>query len=312
MASDHAQRKAQLTEKHRMERGALRQQLGHRPTFEQFLLAKGDEKFAKAWRYRESSELTCGLLGDGDDPPCKRDIRDFTGTAQRAQDGKISVHYSKPDSRGSSFTDHGRRIDVWETSDEAAVLAALQLGSQKWGDITITGSMEFKLLCAEVAARHQIRIVNPELHHISPPIGRVHARETKVGTQVALALSKSAYLRHKADIQNRLQVVNPSRLDWMIAIRMRVTGHDQRAIATALREHAPGERSSEKRDWVNYAERTAQAAFGARGDREATRSMPRSSVWMQVEGEELSREATTREILKRSRNTHQKSFEREI
>jgi hypothetical protein len=99
----------------------------------------------------------------------------------------------------------------------------------------------------------------------------------------------------------------------MIAVRMRVTGHDQGAIATALREHAPRERSNEKRDWVNYAERTAQAAFGARGDREATRSMPRSRVWVQVEGREPSREAiTSRESPKRSQNIHHKSFEPEM
>ena len=75
----------------------------------------------------------------------------------------------------------------------------------------------------------------------------------------------------------------------------------------------PRERSHEKRDWVNYAERTAQAAFGALGDREATRSMPRSRVWMQVEGREPSREAITRrESPMRSRNIHQKSFEPEM
>lgn len=311
MASDHAKRKAQLVEEHRIERSVLNQQLGRRPTFEQFMLAEGNEKLARAWRYRDSAQVRCGLLGDGDDSPRKRDIRHFTGEVQRAQGGKSLVNYSKPDGKRISFTDQGKRIDIWESSDETAVLAALQLGAQKWGNITITGSMEFKLLCAEVASKNGIRIVNPELQHGDLLRGRVHTPQTEAATRTAPP--ESSYLRHKADIQRRLQLVNPSRLDWMVAVRMRVTGHDQQAIAAALRQHAAGGRENENRDWSNYAERTAQAAFGARGDQEALRNQPRARAWMQVEGREPLREAiTSRESQMRPRNTNQKSFEAEM
>ena len=311
MALDHAKRKAQLVEEHRIERSALNQQLGHRPTFEQFLLAEGNEQLAKAWRYRDSAQVRCGLLGDGDDSPRKRDIRDFTDEVQRAQGGKSLVHYSKPGGKQISFTDQGRRIDIWESSDETTVLAALQLGAQKWGNITITGSMEFKLLCAEVASKNGIRIVNPELQHGALPRGRVHTAQTEAATQTAPP--ESSYLRHKTDIQSRLQLVNPSRLDWMIAVRMRVTGHDQQVIAAALREHAAGGRENEKRDWSNYAERTAQAAFGARGDQGALHNQPRARAWMQVEGREPSREALTKwERTSRGRSLAQSSMKPEI
>lgn len=311
MASDHARRKAQLVEEHRIERSALSKQLGQRPTFEEFLLAEGNEQLAKAWRYRESAQVGCGLLGDGDDAPRKRDIRDFTGEVQQAQGGKSLVHYSRLDGRPISFTDQGKRIDIWETSDETAVLAALQLGAQKWGNITITGSMEFKLLCAEIASKNGIRIVNPELQHGALPRGRVHTPQNEAATRTAPP--ESSYLRHKADILSRLQLVNPSRLDWMIAVRMRVTGHDQQAIAAAVREHAAGGRENETRDWSNYAERTAQAAFGARGDQEALRNQLRALAWMQVEGRVPSREArTSRESQMRPRNTNHKSFEAEM
>jgi hypothetical protein len=311
MASDHAKRKAQLVEKHKRERDLLQRQLGRRPTFEQFLLAQGEQELAHAWRYRESSKVGGTLVGDRDDPPHRRDIRDFTGQVQLTQDGKSCVHYSQRDSGEISFTDQGRRIDVWQTNDEAAVLAALQLGTQKWGSLTITGSMEFKLLCAEVAAKHGIRIVNPELQQVVPLVGRAPDPRLEIATRVTPA--GSAYLRHKNDIQRRLHLVNPSRLDWMIAVRMRVTGHDQRSIKAALREHAPDGRAGENRDWNNYAERTVQAAFGPRGDREASRNQPRTRSWVQVEGREPSPESrpgTASELASRNSDRKSREFER--
>lgn len=311
MASDHARRKAQLVDEHKRARDLLRRQFGRRPTFEQLLLAQGEQELAHAWRYRESSEVGGALVGDCDDPPHRRDIRDFTGQVQLTQDGKSRVHYSHLDSRGISFTDQGRRIDVWQANDETAVLAALQLGAQKWGSLTITGSMEFKLLCAEVAAKHGIRIINPELQQVVPPVGRTPAPLLEIATEVAP--SESAYLRHKTDIQRRLHIVNPSRLDWMIAVRMRVTGHDQRSIASALREHARDGRAEENRDWNNYAQCTAQAAFGPRGDREATSNLPRTRSWMQVEGMEPSQERLTGQERKiSSRRIDRKSLEMEL
>jgi hypothetical protein len=62
-----------------------------------------------------------------------------------------------------SFTDHGRRIDVQEAHDEAATLAALQLGVAKWGKVTVYGADHYKAMCVRLAAEHGIRIANPEL-----------------------------------------------------------------------------------------------------------------------------------------------------
>lgn len=62
-----------------------------------------------------------------------------------------------------SFTDHGRRIDVQEAHDEAATLAALQLGVAKWGKVTVYGSDHYKAMCVRLAAEHGIRLANQEL-----------------------------------------------------------------------------------------------------------------------------------------------------
>jgi hypothetical protein len=187
-----------------------------------------------------------------------------------------------------SFTDRGRRIDVVKSEDEAAVLAALQLGQQKWGTLTITGPPEFKQLCAQLAAQHGFTINNPELR---PVTVCGHSEQQPTPTiPVAVPSLSSAYRMHKADILNRVEVRNASQLDWMIAVRMRVTGHDQKAITKALRENASKEREAENRNWDNYADRTAKAVFGPRGDRESARSEPRSEAWARVEGNGLGRD----------------------
>jgi hypothetical protein len=304
MASDHAKRKAQLTDEHKRERDALRLQFGKRPTFEQFLVFQGERQLAAAWRYRETPEAKATLFGDGDEQPLKHDIRDFTAEVKLGYGRAEGIHYTRRNSTEISFTDSGKRIDVWLMSDEASVLAALQLGAQKWGVLTITGPTEFKLLCVDLAAKHGIRITNPELQEAIAKSGRTlqPAPRTEPGTPNP----DSSYRLHKADVLNRIEIRNPSRLDWMIAVRMRVTGHDQQTIATVLRDCARSGRESENRDWSNYAERTAEAVFGPRGDREIAAHRSRAYSWAQVEGRDLAREqARQRESLQRSQDRQQ-------
>jgi hypothetical protein len=105
-----------------------------------------------------------------------------------------------------------------------------------------------------------------------------------------------AYQLHRADILNRIEVRNASQLDWMIAVRMRVTGHDQQAIAQALKENASQGREAENRNWTNYAKRTADAAFGPRGNRECARSEQRAEAWARVEGRDLAHERQVQHI----------------
>jgi len=199
------------------------------------------------------------------------------------------IHYSShTDPSRVSFTDRGKRIDVWQQQDEAAVLAALQLGAQKWGTVTVTGPTEFKQLCAQLAAQHGIKINNPELRPVA-----VHGpgeRPPLLAKPAAAQSPSTAYQMHKADILNRIEVRNPSQLDWMIAVRMRVTGHDQQAVKQALKENASQGRESENRNWANYVERTADAVYGPRGDRECARSEQRAEAWARVEGRNLASE----------------------
>jgi hypothetical protein len=290
LAADHAMRRAELMERQKRERDSLRMRFGRRKTFEQFLVEQGEPQLAEQWRYRDTETPGTAILGDGDEIPRKRDIRDFTAQVRQSAHSQLAeIHYSsRSDPSHVSFTDRGRRIDVWQAQDEAAVLAALQLGAQKWGTLTITGPAEFKQLCAQLAAQHGFKISNPELQR---EIVRGPSEDQPVpAIPAGMPSPGRSYQLHKADILNRIEVRNASQLDWMIAVRMRVTGHDQQAIALALKENASQGREAENRNWTNYAERTAEAVFGPRGDRECDRSAHRAEAWARVEGRDLAHE----------------------
>jgi hypothetical protein len=290
LAADHAKRKAELMERQKRERDSLRMRFGRRKTFEQFLVEQGEPQLAEQWRYRDSETPCTAILGDSDEIPRKRDIRDFTAQVRQSAHSQLAeIHYSSlTDPSRVSFTDRGKRIDVWQAQDEAAVLAALQLAAQKWGTLTITGPDEFKQLCAQLAAQHGFKISNPELRR---EIVRGHSEGQPVPVMPSdMPSPSSAYQMHKADILNRIEVRNASQLDWMIAVRMRVTGHDQQAVTQALKENASQGREAENRNWTNYAERTAEAVFGSRGNRECQRNEQRAEAWARVEGRNLVQE----------------------
>jgi len=97
-------------------------------------------------------------------------------------------------------------------------------------------------------------------------------------------------LRHQSqDVLQRQQggKVDLSRVDAMVAVRMRVTGHSQADIEGALRQSAPTLRDKpEGRDWGDYAQRTARYAFGAAGDRQAVDLVKYRQQWERLEGRE--------------------------
>lgn len=102
-----------------------------------------------------------------------------------------------------------------------------------------------------------------------------------------------AYQRHYRDVIKRQRggEVDLSRMDSMIAVRMRVTGHDQAAIEGAIRQCAPATRQKDEgRDWNDYAQRTARYAYSAAGDRQAAELGKYRQQWEKLEGREPVRQ----------------------
>lgn len=100
-----------------------------------------------------------------------------------------------------------------------------------------------------------------------------------------------AYQAHYRDVvrllRQRLGVgkFDLSRVDSMIAVRLRVTGHDQSAIECAIRQCAPSIRpNDESRDWDDYARRTAHYAYSFAGDHQAQQLAKYRQEWARLEG----------------------------
>jgi hypothetical protein len=103
----------------------------------------------------------------------------------------------------------------------------------------------------------------------------------------------NAYQQHYRDVLKRQRggQVDLSRVDSMIAVRMRVTGHDQAAIETAIRQCAPATRQKDEgRDWDDYARRTARYAYSDAGGRQAADLAKYRQQWEKLEGREPQRQ----------------------
>ena len=101
----------------------------------------------------------------------------------------------------------------------------------------------------------------------------------------------SAYYAHFANIQQHLSIEDFSRVDAMIALRMRATGHSRQDVADVIRQCAPDIREKkEGRNWQRYAERTADYAFGMAGDVDMAKNERFLEHWKRIEGQEKEKE----------------------
>lgn len=179
IAAEQAAAKAVLAERQARERHELRQRFRPYPDLEQWHRQQKNPHLAEQWRYR-SHELP-GMEGEGDDVPRPRGIVDYAYTIQGRE-----VHYSrKTSSPGDiAFIDRGRRIEIQDWRNRESVLAALQLSQEKWGSITVTGNEQYKSLCAELAAEHGFKIVNPELQATIGALRQARTTERQIKERV--------------------------------------------------------------------------------------------------------------------------------
>ena len=101
-------------------------------------------------------------------------------------------------------------------------------------------------------------------------IRMTHAQRPHVSAAAPASLPRAAYEAHYRDIVARLkdQRIDLSRVDSMVAVRLRATGHERANIADILEVCAPTIRSTDEgRNWHDYAQRTARYAFGPEGTR---------------------------------------------
>ena len=106
-----------------------------------------------------------------------------------------------------------------------------------------------------------------------------------VTTHARSGASVAAYYAHYENIRQHLALEDLSRVDAMIALRLRATGHSQQAVAEAVRQCGPTIREkNEGRDWQRYAERTAAYAFNVAGDVALAKNERYLEHWRRIEG----------------------------
>ena len=130
--------------------------LNHFPSFKAWLLERQDEALFLKYRYPGQMVLTSQEKAASGGRPS--DIRDY-----RAFRSASGVAWCRRPGH-ADFIDCGRRIVMKKDHDEGAILAAMQLACQKWGSVQINGTdEEYRRLCVRVAARHGLKISNPDL-----------------------------------------------------------------------------------------------------------------------------------------------------
>ncbi|MBD5627177.1 MAG: mobilization protein, partial [Desulfovibrio sp.] len=113
-----------------------------------------------------------------------------------------------------------------------------------------------------------------------------------IATQGAASLHL-AYFKHWEDIKAHITIEDFSRVDAMIALRLRSNGHTQPEVEETIRACAPAIRERRAgRNWQRYAERTAAYAFGYAGDRDMERNTRYRELWRRVEGEDGAEQRT--------------------
>lgn len=110
-----------------------------------------------------------------------------------------------------------------------------------------------------------------------------------------------AYYNHLDNIRRHLTIEDYSRVDAMIALRMRANGHSREAVEETIRACAPTIREAQSgRNWQRYVERTTDYAFGLAGDRDLAKNERYRELWRKVEGIEERERRLTRTKLRQA------------
>ena len=121
---------------------------------------------------------------------------------------------------------------------------------------------------------------------------RVIAKRSNIPYTSATA-AYYAHFDNICEIYGRNENMDMSRVDAMIAVRMRSNGHSQTAVENAILQCAPsvrGEQGAKQHQWEKYATRTANYAFGPAGDIVMQKHAGQKRNWERVEEEKILQE----------------------
>jgi hypothetical protein len=176
----------------------------------------------------------------------------------------------------------------------------------------VFGSEAYKRVCVELAAEHGFRITNPELHgdiaRARQPtrtgsIAHEVELEPRAPTRPPVGDISAAYRAHLEDIRSTPESrrVDASRVDGLIATRLRATGYPRDRVTEVIKTEASKSRPREQRNWDGYARRVVDHAFGRSGERDLRELLPGVRELGEIEGRSTSRSRRMRRDLDRGR-----------
>ena len=119
----------------------------------------------------------------------------------------------------------------------------------------------------------------------------VHQVEGQSPAQTKADVQDQAiYDAFKKDIEKRIlkgPASDPSSLDYMIAIRLRATGHDRQDVQRIV--EGCTDKTGRRHTWADYAGRTASAAFGPKGTADLDRYAKYAEKWQQIADKALGK-----------------------
>ncbi|MFT9027660.1 TraI/MobA(P) family conjugative relaxase [Acetobacter indonesiensis] len=159
LAEEHRTALRLLQDQQKEERLANRERLPPFPTIEEWLKANRDPFLAALWAH---PNYFMRLEGHGTRSDSERRVYSIPGfrTVVRG----AYVHYCKlTDPEHIAFSDRGDRIDVCDTTNREIILASLRLAANRWDEVKITGTDEFKARVVDLAVEHGFRLKNEDL-----------------------------------------------------------------------------------------------------------------------------------------------------
>lgn len=166
-AAKQATEKIDLKEKQYKERQQFYKENPTFQSYEEWLRTNGLTKIAASWRYKREINRHNIISPEKSNNEIKLkevpvlDIRAFKPKISKNEKEILYVFREKENEVG--FIDKGKMLQIVKDNDSVTIRAALQLASQKWGSVRLTGTDEFKRRCVEIAAEGNIKIANSEL-----------------------------------------------------------------------------------------------------------------------------------------------------
>jgi hypothetical protein len=202
-----AQKKAELDALKRQQKLRAVQQLSQYKSFppiESWLRENVGDESAEAYRHKDSKPVEApATIGSFEEPKIyqKRDILTFTYLQS-----DLGLEFYRPGFKQAAFVDQGKNISIRDLGKDS-LLAAMQLGIQKWPDgIELNGSEEFKRKAVDIAISNGIKISNSEFQEY------ISSKSMKKEEEILSEQSKLFKYYHDAVNADRYRVTAIRRL----------------------------------------------------------------------------------------------------